>query len=390
MKIKEKPGDFVVSEIADIYPEGKGEYALYLLKKYNISSWDALGKIAKYLRISMDSIGYGGLKDKKAVAHQFITIKNGPKRDLHKEEYELIYLGQTTKSMNKDLLIGNKFEIIVREVDVDQKKFEEETNLVKEYGLANYFDEQRFGSVKISKEFAVKEIIKGNYEKALYLMLAEASPSDIEKTRKFRDCLKKNWRKFENCLKLAKVKWERELIKFLSEHNPSKRTFKKALNLVDKEYLFFLGNAYQSFLWNEILKEILVALEIPVFEVSYILGTFFFYKKIPDDKWEVLKDLKLPLPAPKLQFNENEKSTLKISQFYEKICQREGFSGLKDLRTFIKGLIFKTYPRPAIVFPKELSWEFIDKHTIKVKFFLEKGSYATLVIKRLYYGCKNS
>ncbi len=388
MKIKEKLEDFIVYEIADIFPEGKGDFSLYLLKKYNISTWDALGKIAKKLRISMNSIGFGGLKDKKAISHQFITIKNGPKKDIKTKEYELVYLGQTTRPMSKDLLLGNKFEVIIRDFPVDEIKFNKEVSLIKQYGLPNYFDEQRFGSVKSSKEFAVKEIIKGNYEKALYLMLAEGSPADIQKTRKFRNCLKKHWGNFKECLEFAKIKWEKELLQFLIEHKPSKRTFKRALNLVDKEYLFFLGNAYQSYLWNEILKEILKILEISYFEAPYLLGNFYFYKEVHEEKWEILRSLKLPLPAPKLNFKK-ETTSLNLSQIYDEICQREGFSGLKNLRTFIKGLIFKTYPRPAVVFPEDLDWQKLDNSTIKLIFFLEKGSYATLVIKRLYYGYQN-
>jgi len=387
--IKEKPEDFIVSEIADIYPEGKGEYSLYLLKKVNISTWDAIGKIAKYLRIPMDSIGFGGMKDKKSVAYQFITIKNGPKKDFNFSQYQLTYLGTTQRPMSKDLLLGNKFEIIVKNFSVEDERFEKEIELIKKYGVANYFDEQRFESVKSSKEFAVKELIKGNYEKALYLMLAEASAVDIQKTRKLRECLKKYWRQFEKCQNYAKVKWEKDLLEFLSKHSPSKRTFKRALGMVDKEYLFFLGNVYQSFLWNEILKAFLDALEIPLFSVLYILGELKFYKVIPEDLWEDVKDVKLPLPSPKLKLGKlqlGEKKVIDIERLYNEICEKEGISGLTKLRSFVKGLIFKTYPRPIIVFPKDLEWEKIDKSTIKLKFFLEKGSYATLLIKRLYYG----
>jgi tRNA pseudouridine13 synthase len=388
MKIKEKLEDFVVSEIADIYPEGKGEYSLYMLKKLNISTWDALGKIAKKLRISMDSINYGGLKDKKAIAHQFITIKGGPKRDIKEKEFELIYLGKTTKPMSKDLLIGNKFEIIVRDFQIEEKKFDREIELVRKFGLSNYFNEQRFGSIKSSKEFAAKEIILGNYEKALYLMMAEGSAVDIEKTRKFRECLKKHWGNFEKCLEFAKVNWEKNLLNFLITHKPSKRTFKRALNLVDKEYLFFLGNAYQSYLWNEVLKEVILRLEIPYFEISYLLGKLFFYKEVPADKWEILQNLKLPLPSPKLKFKEKFEN-LNLEEIYNEICKREGLDNIKNLRSFIKGLIFKTYPRPAVIFPEKLEWEKLDNTTIKIKFTLEKGAYATLVVKRLCYGYQN-
>jgi len=383
-KVKEKPEDFVVYEVADIYPEGKGEYSLYLLKKRNISTWDAIGRIAKRIRIPMDSIGFGGLKDKRAVSHQFVTIKNGPKKDIKTEEYELIYLGQTTKPMSKDLLLGNKFEVVIRDFKVEEEAFNREVQQVKNFGIPNYFDEQRFGSVKTSKSFAVKEIIKGNYEKALYLMLAEGSPVDIEKTRKLRECLKKNWRHFETCLKLAKVKWERDLLEFLSTHSPSKRTFKRALNLVDKEYLFFLGNAYQAFLWNEVLKEVLTSLELKIFKVPYLLGELYFYKELPEETFSRLKNLKLPLPSPKLSLSEE------IKQVYEKVLKKEGIGELKNFRSFVKGLVFKTYPRPAITFPADLTWEKLSESSIKLCFFLEKGSYATLVVKRLCYGYKDS
>jgi len=389
MKIKEKLEDFIVSEIANIYPENQGEYSLYLLKKFDISTWDALGKIAKKLRISMDSIGYGGLKDKKAIAHQFITVKRGPKKDIKEKNFELIYLGKTSKPMSKELLKGNKFEIIVKNFKVEEKILDKEIEYIKKFGLANYFDDQRFSSVKISKKFAIKEIIKGNYEEALYLMLAEGSALDIEKTRKLRNCLKKYWGNFKNCLEFAKATWEKNLLKFLSEHKPSKRTFKRALNLVDKEYLFFLGNVYQSYLWNQIIKKIFEILKIKCFKVPYLLGDLLFYKDLSQEDLEFFKNIKLPLPSPKLIFKENlEKINLPL--IYEEVCKEEGLEGLKNLRTFIKGLILKTYPRPAIVFPENLEWTKLDDNTIKIKFFLEKGAYATLVIKRLFYGYQNT
>ncbi len=388
MKIKEKLEDFIVHEIADIYPENQGEYSLYLLKKLNVSTWDALGRIAKKLRISMNSIGYGGLKDKKALAHQFITIKQGPKKDIKEKEFELIYLGKTSKPMCKELLIGNKFEIVIKNFKMEKKTFDKEVQLVKNFGLANYFNEQRFSSVKTSKKFVVKEIIKGNYEEALYLILAEGSAVDIEKTRKLRNCLKKNWKNFEKCLEFAKIGWEKNLLNFLITHKPSKRTFKRALNLIDKEYLFFLGNVYQSYLWNEVLKKVFEKLKIKCFKVPYLLGEFLFYKEISKEDLEFLKNLKLPLPCPKLTFKD-KKEKINLALIYNEICKKEGLGDIKNLRTFVKGLILKTYPRPAIVFPENLEWTKLDNDAIKIKFTLEKGAYATLVIKRLYYGYQN-
>lgn len=387
-KYKVNPEDFIVSEVITLYPSQKGEYSLYLLKKKNLTTWDALGKIAKTFKLPLKYFGYGGLKDKKAVATQYITIKGGPKHDLKNPNFELTYLGKVNEALSKEHLLGNNFEIIVREVDIPEEKIFQEVESVKNFGIPNYFDEQRFSSVSSSGKFAAKEIILGNYEEALYLILAESSPDEITYSKKLRDCLKENWRKWENCIKFARLKWERELLEFLSEHKPSKRTFKRALNLVDQEYLFYLGNVYQSYLWNEVLKEILKYLKVVEFSIPFFLGEFYFYRSLSEENFKILKNFKIPFPSPKLNLEDTEE--LPHKTLYFEVLKREGFKDLKELRSFIKGLIFKTYPRPAITLPQNLTCEKVSEKTYRLRFFLEKGSYATLVIKRIFYADKNS
>lgn len=388
-KLKESPEDFIVSEVISLSPSSRGEYSLYSLKKRDISTWDALGIIAKRWHIPLEYFGYGGLKDKRALSFQYITIKQGPKKDLKEKNFELIYLGKTTKPLEKGDLLGNNFEITVREVTVPPEIVEENKKAIERYGLPNYFDDQRFGSVGEEKEFAVKEIIKGNYERALFLILTQSSYEDISKARALRDCLKKNWGHFKECLKFAKINWIKNLLEFLSTHKPSQRTFKRALHLVDRDYLFFLGNVYQSYLWNEVLKETLKYLDLAHFSIPSVLGELYFFKNIPSEDIEkFLRTLRIPFPSPKIVLENYDKLPLK--DIYLGIVRREGHEGLHKLRTFIKGLIFKTYPRPALCHPLHLIISYLDPHTVKVKFFLEKGSYATLVIKRLFYAHQNT
>ncbi len=385
---KVHPEDFLVSEVITLYPEKKGEYSLYLLKKKNLTTWEALGQIAKALKLPLKYFGYGGLKDKKAVATQYITIKGGPKEDLKGTNFELIYLGKVDKPLSKEHLLGNNFEILIREVKKTEDEILQEIESIKNFGIPNYFDEQRFSSVSSSLKFAVKEIILGNYEEALYLILAESSPDEISYSRKLRECLKENWQKWETCLKFARLKWERDLLKFLSQHSPSKRTFKRALHLVDQDYLFYLGNVYQSYIWNEVLKEILKYLKVVEFSIPFFLGELYFYRSLSDKNLYILKNLKIPFPSPKI--NLEDLQGIPLRSLYLEVLKKEGFQDLKELRSFIKGLIFKTYPRPAIVFPQNLTYEKISENTYKLKFFLEKGSYATLVIKRIFYAYKDS
>lgn len=375
--LKLYPEDFIVSEVVTLYPSNKGDYSLYLLKKENLTTWEALGKIAKKWRLSLKNFGYGGLKDKKALTLQYITIKNGLKRDLKEKNFELIYLGRTQIPLDKNQLLGNNFEIVVRDVSLKEEILKTKIEEIQEFGLPNYFDEQRFSSVKESKEFPAKEIILGNYEKALYLILAYSSFDEIKSSKKLRECLKKNWKQWENCLELAKLNWEKNLLSFLAHHKSSHRTFKRALHLIDQEFLFFTGNVYQSYLWNEVLKEVLNYLGVVETRIPFLWGDLFFYKKLSSETKDLLKNLKIPFPSPKLTIE--DLPGLPLKSLYLKVLHREGFQDFKNLRTFIKGLVFKTYPRPAIVFPQNLVINKLDEKSYKVKFFFRKS--------KLCYSC---
>ncbi len=377
MEIKRRPEDFVVYEVADVAPEGRGPFALYRLFKRGSTTWDVLGDIARRLRKRYEEIGYGGLKDRQALSYQFITIKYGPKKDLEGRNYRLEYLGQTSFPMSKARLKGNNFCIRVYEVAVDN--LTAEIDLIRRFGVVNYFDEQRFGSIRQTKTFALKELILGHYEKALYLLLVGASQYEGRKTRSFRDCLRRHWPDVRPCVDMAPSRWEKGLLSFLSSHKPSKRTFKRAFALVDQEYLFLLGNAYQAYIWNETVKELLASLEdTRLFAAPYLLGELLFYKVLSEPNLKYLQDLKLPLPSPRLKISSP------LRDFMETVLQREGISSLEGFRTLAKGAVFKTYPREIIVFPKDFSYEIRGQKEVLLKFFLPKGSYATVVLKRLF------
>ncbi len=382
MRIKVHPEDFQVYEVADIHPEGRGEYALYRLRKRDLTTWDVLGELARRLRLRQDDLGYGGLKDRHAVSYQFVTIPRGPRKDLKGKGWYLEYLGQVSRPMSKARLRGNLFEIVVREVDVREEELAREISRVKRFGLPNYFDDQRFGSVRHGEGFVAREAILGNYERALYLLLVEGSQYEYRRTEAFRECLRRHWPRVGPCKELAPSPWERRLVEFLATHRPSKRTFKRAFSLVDREYLLMLAHAYQAYLWNEILKLYLERQGRVDFRVSYLLGELYFYEELPEEQLETWRALRFPLPSPRLKLSPEGR------ELYEEVLRREGLEGLERFRTLVKGLVFKTYPREAIIFPGDLRYEFLEeasgKRDVRLRFYLPKGAYATLVIKRLF------
>ena len=153
-KIKVNPEEFYVKEILDIEAQSKGNYALYLLKKINRNTIDVVREIAKRFSIPVKNIGFAGLKDKNAYTEQYISIKafkNLPEI-IEGENYRLELIGFIDKPLELGKFAGNYFEIIVRNLSRrERKNAERNKDFIAKYGLANYFGEQRFGSIKMLK-----------------------------------------------------------------------------------------------------------------------------------------------------------------------------------------------------------------------------------------------
>ena len=60
--IKNRPEDFFVQEIPLYEPAGQGEHIYAEVQKVNLTTFDAINRIADALRISSRDIGYAGRK----------------------------------------------------------------------------------------------------------------------------------------------------------------------------------------------------------------------------------------------------------------------------------------------------------------------------------------
>ena len=193
MKVKRTPQEFQVEEVVEISPGQKGEYALYRLSKWGANTLDVLRDVARRMGVPFSSIGYGGLKDRHALSHQYITVLRGRTQDLRGKNYRLHYLGPSEVPMGREKVLGNRFSILVRDLDLGPEEVQQEVELVRLYGLPNYFDEQRFGSARHGQGFVAKELILGHYERALRLLLAVPSRWDEAAVKRFRRCVAESW-----------------------------------------------------------------------------------------------------------------------------------------------------------------------------------------------------
>ena len=148
MKLKQQPDDFQVVELTEVKPGGDGPFAFYRLEKSNWTTPDAVATIRRRWKLELRRISYAGLKDRHAHTIQYLTILHGPCRNLKQNSIRVQYLGQLTQPYTSRELEGNQFRIVLRDLSANQltnaiTALEE----VRQHGVPNYFDDQRFGSV---------------------------------------------------------------------------------------------------------------------------------------------------------------------------------------------------------------------------------------------------
>ena len=195
MKLKQQPTDFIVEEIPNIVISSeKDEHSVFLLEKQEVDTFDAIRQIAKKLRISLFEIGYAGLKDKHALARQYISIPTHYNvQGLNVDSLTLTFVGYHRKKIKIGDLAGNRFTIIVRDVRTDElADITQRASTIPVSGVPNYFDSQRFGSV-IDNEFIGKLIILKKYDHAVKRYLTAYQKSEPKKIKDEKRKILSSW-----------------------------------------------------------------------------------------------------------------------------------------------------------------------------------------------------
>jgi tRNA pseudouridine13 synthase len=197
-----------------------------------------------------------------------------------------------------------------------------------------------------------------------------------------------NWGNWKKCFNLLPRSSERSIITYLVDHPTN---FRQAFELLDPNIILLYLNSYQSYLWNKGLGSLLLnyLTKKEVIRVPYLLGDFIFYHYVIDNRLALLKELDIPLVTHKTQIpGQNEE----IQKIFYQILEEEGIE-LKDFK--IRGMkktYFRKGNRPALIFPQNLSAGGIKRDELNngkmkllMEFELPRGSYATILVKRISY-----
>lgn len=386
MKIKVIPEDFVVRELIDLKLQDDGPYRIYLLEKRHWNTMDALLAIARQNMMPMAKIGCGGRKDRHAVTYQYISVPKEYDLSFRMPNVKLTFMGFADDFVSPAILRGNHFHITVRKIPLNQKEsILQRIDEISRYGFSNYFDDQRFGSITNPEEILAERIVRKHYKGALKLYFTTIAPGDRRDEKERKRKIEELWGNWQAIAPLCKTKAERDIIKILLK-GESKSQLVKAINAIPKEELSMHFSAYQSLLWNLSLEEVLLKHITEPFKVKGKLMDYIFYRALDEGAFKRLKGISIPTVSYKIP------GDAEIAEIVKDLLAQRGLKPSDFNLTKIRKSFFKSFFRPAIVFPV---WD----HTVPVlfkeddiypgflklqlKFNLPSGSFATMLIKGL-------
>jgi len=404
VKLKATPADFVVTEEgaepADPLSSDRPvptdraalsdrplAWAVFELSKTSWDTFDLVDLLSRTWRVPRDAIRLGGIKDRHGSTTQRISVRGLTARPaaLGDRNWKARFLGWSDEPISARDIRGNRFRITLRDLT------EPETALISANaqeaardGFPNYFDSQRFGSARHGRGFMGKEIFLGHREKALRLYFTP-SRHDDRKTRALKSCVLENWNRWEKCAGLGFGEYGRVLA-VLAEHRGA---YHKALERIDRQFLVFVLNAYQSFLFNELLSrwltETAAAHGIPLTSLRAPFGTLELYHALPAAAAAGIKATLLPVPG-----HDTQVTDLRVKALLDEVLAAEEI-GLSDLRVRqMTRIRVGGVERPAVTVPQDFSVSAAEpdelypgRRKVLLSFFLPRGAYATLLVKRL-------
>lgn len=187
-RLKTEIDDFIVEEIPAYEPSGTGDHLYLWIEKHDMSAEYFVRQIATRLAIPVGEIGTAGLKDRRAVTRQWVSVPKIAEPRIHSLDGDGIRLLSQSRHVNKlkpGHLRGNRFEILIRDC-TNPERATPILNRILEHGLPNYYGPQRFGLAGETAENGLR-MIRGErihaspFRQKLYLSAVQSLL--------FNDCL---------------------------------------------------------------------------------------------------------------------------------------------------------------------------------------------------------
>lgn len=267
-KIKSRPEDFVVEEIASNgtvlkvgeqydpqqlgLEEKEGEFAVFVMQKTGWNTAQALKAVAQKANRGMKSVGFAGTKDRMSVSTQLCSIFGADPnfvKSIKVKDISINGAWRSDKKIELGMLAGNHFKITVREpkgIDSVQKNAEQLNGV-----FPNYFGSQRFGSRGNNFEIGLS-ILKGDFEGAAMRFLTDTTNEKNAEATEARKRLEGD-HDFTAALDYfpMHLRYERTVLDYLSRYE---RNFANALRRLPRSIVLMFVHSVEDSIFNAELE----------------------------------------------------------------------------------------------------------------------------------------
>ena len=244
------------TETPQIAAGESNRFVTFTVQKMGLSTMDVANIIAATLKISRTHVTYAGLKDKRAITAQSMSVPSKSVESLLTMELSRIDIRNvhyTRHPVHIGDLWGNRFTILIKDITSDCDSALEAAGQLRERTLLNYFGVQRFGVTRPNTHLVGKALVKRDFEDAVRAMLSTTSDYESEELTNVRLQLSESLAPTEKMIETfpEDMGYEKAVMRELMKHPGD---FERAITKVPPRVLTLQAHAFQSYLFNRILS----------------------------------------------------------------------------------------------------------------------------------------
>jgi tRNA pseudouridine13 synthase len=376
-------------------PTDKSKFIRFDAQKMGLSTIDIATIIASELSLPQHLVTYAGLKDKRAITTQQMSVPFKYAERLVNAKLSRIQISnlQSTRyPVQIGDLWGNRFTIRLSNVDADCEQAMESVRALTKQPLLNYFGVQRFGVTRPFTHLVGKALVQDDFEEAARLMLSVTSEYESEEVTQARRKLADDVTPDESILAAfpKDLRYERDVLKFLMK-NPG--NYERAISRIPSRILTIFVHAFQSYLFNRLISqraESSLPLDLPVpgdflikLDEAHSGRDSWLYvtEKNCEERVNLVKSgeygLSIPLPGYSTKTPPSAQTDM-----LRTLMSEEGVN-FRDFRKPEKKAINSAGGLHLLsIMMREIHGE-CEENNIVLKFQLRKGSYATVVMREI-------
>ncbi len=371
------------------------KYIKFIVQKKGLSTFDVVNILAASLRIPRHMVGYAGLKDKRAITTQHMTVPSRAAdnlRFLRLSKIEVRNAHYVKTSLRIGDLWGNQFTIVLRDIERDSSMVYDALNSLAKQPILNYFGVQRFGVTRPQTHLVGKSMIKKDYETAIRIMIATPSSYESDELKAARKEFTETLTPTASLIELLPedLRYEREVLAYL-KNNPG--DFKNALLRIPPKVQTLFVHSYQSYLFNRLISmRVHEGLSIDTPHVGDFLiqldtthsgrdsWLYVTSRNLEESTLLVQKDkygIAAPVPGYATKLPPSKQTDLLLGILAEENISLKDFFNSENRHISTPGGLHLVSLRAYGLTVEDY------KDALRFKFKLRKGSYATIVMREI-------